>query len=615
MKLKKVTIKNFRGFIDETFELNQMTGLIGKNDVGKSTILEALDIFFNAENKNGIVTPEVSDLRIDCSEESSFSISCYFEISPNEYTLLDSSNQTNLKEEHLLNNEGLLEIVKIWDCSKASITAKSLSIYINAKIPYLGDKQFLTMKIAELRKELEAIKTEINNYEEINKSLKAEIRKALYKYYTTDIEEYEKLIEIKALETDNTDLWKSISKNLPLYFLFQSDRINSDSDNEVQNPLKFAAKKAIADKQAEIEAIEKYVIEEVSKVGNDTVNKLEEFDSSIAKGLLTKHKTKPWENIFSFEITDDKEIPLNKRGSGVRRLILLSYFRAEAEKALKEDYSRNIIYAIEEPETAQHPDFQLMILESLEKICEDNDNQVIFTTHTPELAKMLVPESLILIIKTQEGNPIVEKNTNKKIEKIIDSLGILPSIQSKCVICVEGENDIDFLRSINEAIFEFKKIIDLKDISIIPMSGGKLKQWINRNYLESSNVKEFHLYDSDVAEYCELVQKMNETNDGRRIGVNTALREMENYIPLELLLEEVDLEIEEAKWRSEIDVPKFLLDKMFLKISDLKKREIAIKGYLNKRLTKKVSSENLKNYKVYDEMESWFHKIAEWSKQ
>ena len=48
MKLREVILKNFRGYYDETrISINDLTALIGKNDVGKSTILEALEIFFN----------------------------------------------------------------------------------------------------------------------------------------------------------------------------------------------------------------------------------------------------------------------------------------------------------------------------------------------------------------------------------------------------------------------------------------------------------------------------------------------------------------------------------------------------------------------------------------
>ena len=45
MKIKEISIKNFRGIEDLTLQLNDFTVLIGKNGVGKSSILHALNFF------------------------------------------------------------------------------------------------------------------------------------------------------------------------------------------------------------------------------------------------------------------------------------------------------------------------------------------------------------------------------------------------------------------------------------------------------------------------------------------------------------------------------------------------------------------------------------------
>lgn len=48
MKIKSISIKNFRSYMNETtISFDNLTAFIGKNDVGKSTILEALDVFFH----------------------------------------------------------------------------------------------------------------------------------------------------------------------------------------------------------------------------------------------------------------------------------------------------------------------------------------------------------------------------------------------------------------------------------------------------------------------------------------------------------------------------------------------------------------------------------------
>lgn len=46
MIISKLYIKNFRGYKEQTIYLHDnLNVIIGKNDVGKSTILEALEIF------------------------------------------------------------------------------------------------------------------------------------------------------------------------------------------------------------------------------------------------------------------------------------------------------------------------------------------------------------------------------------------------------------------------------------------------------------------------------------------------------------------------------------------------------------------------------------------
>jgi putative ATP-dependent endonuclease of OLD family len=53
--------------------------------------------------------------------------------------------------------------------------------------------------------------------------------------------------------------------------------------------------------------------------------------------------------LIKASITGDEEIPLNKRGSGVRRLILLKFFRAKVERAFLEKGAQSTIYVVEEP--------------------------------------------------------------------------------------------------------------------------------------------------------------------------------------------------------------------------------------------------------------------------
>jgi predicted ATP-dependent endonuclease of OLD family len=50
MRLKAVTLQNFRRYCDRAvIPIDKLTAFIGRGDAGKSTSLEALDIFFEGD--------------------------------------------------------------------------------------------------------------------------------------------------------------------------------------------------------------------------------------------------------------------------------------------------------------------------------------------------------------------------------------------------------------------------------------------------------------------------------------------------------------------------------------------------------------------------------------
>ena len=92
-------------------------------------------------------------------------------------------------------------------------------------------------------------------------------------------------------------------------------------------PMQIAMKAAIQEKQEELTRIAEEIKERVSIVADHTIEKLKEFDDDLASTLKPQFKKEPsWEKAFSFSLSGDDDIPINKRGSGVRRLVLFSFF-------------------------------------------------------------------------------------------------------------------------------------------------------------------------------------------------------------------------------------------------------------------------------------------------
>jgi predicted ATP-dependent endonuclease of OLD family len=126
MKISKVKITNFRGYKDDTaIDLNDLTVFVGKNDVGKSTILEALDIFFN--EGQGAIKMDKDDINKKALSEGSkdICIAVIFEDLPGSL-VIDTSNATTLEDEYLLNQQGKLEIVKTYpNAGKEKVSVKA----------------------------------------------------------------------------------------------------------------------------------------------------------------------------------------------------------------------------------------------------------------------------------------------------------------------------------------------------------------------------------------------------------------------------------------------------------------------------------------------------------
>lgn len=205
---------------------------------------------------------------------------------------------------------------------------------------------------------------------------------------------------------------------MPVYSLFQSDRKNSDGDNEVQDPLKEAVKQILTDSRLQdtLSEIAKGVEEKLKEVSNRTLEKLREMDPGIADSLnpvIPSAESLKWQDVFkNVSISGDGDIPINKRGSGVKRLVLLNFFRAEAERRFQTENGAGVIYAIEEPETSQHSDNQRMLIEAFKSLAEAENTQVILTTHSSYIVKQLQFTNLRLI-----------KNDNENHKEI---LGVLP---------------------------------------------------------------------------------------------------------------------------------------------------------------------------------------------
>lgn len=519
MELVKLKIENFRGYKNSEIELSKLSVIIGKNDVGKSTLLDALNIFFENEK------PLENDANV-YSGKNDISITCFFNVNPNYTIFLDSAEtektQTTLESEYLLDDKGLLQIKKIFEKGKLKNT------YIVANYPNNFSKPLITLKINDLKKIFDSTEDKNEEFQKVNRTVKKSMREFLFKREQSNLNFVIQEIEINSKEKDLdiVNIYEKLKTQLPTFMLFRVDRTNTDKDSEVTDITKAIAKNAVSEVAEQFETIKGEIIKKIQEFSNLTLEKLKDFDKEIANSLSVDLKDKALESIFSYDFKSDDNILFNKRGSGVKRLFLLSFFIADSERQNRS----NMIYAIEEPETSQHPNFQRMIIETLKIISQNQKRQVIITTHTPEIVKLADKDDIIFIKKNNNDIEIFQ-NENLNTKELVSTLGILPYVSHKGVMFVEGKSDISFFNNLNN-IEILRKIFDINTITIIPLnSGGNIEVWIKQNYLKDSNVKQLYFIDKDNKEKTILTKQENIKQ------IITKKREIENYYPIDIIEE------------------------------------------------------------------------------
>lgn len=537
MRLVSLTLENFRAYqTATTIDFSGLTTIIGRNDIGKSCLLEALEIFFNGD----VVKIDQADANV-FSGSSLVSITAEFADLPDEITL-DAGAPTTLSAEYLLTGDGTLKIARVYDCSKKSPTCET---FILAQHPSAtGLDNLLELKEKELQALVKA--------QSLDVALKGNpgMRRALWEA-CPDLGLTEARIPVSKAKEDSKRIWDQLELHLPMFALFQSDRQSRDSDGEVQNPLKGAIAAAISEAREAIESIQNLVQAKTEEIAKLTHDALKSIDPKLANSLSPKFvppTASKWMGLFSLGMDTDDRIPLNKRGSGVRRLILVSFFKAEAERKLSSSAKRNLIYAIEEPETSQHPANQRVLIDAFKEIATAPHCQVILTTHSPGLAAELPIESIRFV--SSEGppaTPAVQAGVDV-FDMVAKALGLTPDSRVRMLICVEGPTDVTALKYLSAALHaEDHTVPNLmidERFAFIPAGGSTLKHWVTENYLRNMQRPEAHIYDSDVAKYAASVAEVNNRTDGLGSwAVQTQKHEIECYLHADAIKAAFDVDV------------------------------------------------------------------------
>lgn len=570
MKINKIRIKNFRGIKNPgIIELGNLNALVGKNDAGKSSILHAIDEFYN-ENKI------LEGHRYFGAGDEATEIEIWF-----------GGVELEAIPKVLLDQDGYLHVKK--KANSIGETYKQSIITLDfAKTEYKNMFQMTTAKQGTI---FRSLGKEVPD--EMNREVLFDLVNELVDIETSYVEEE---YEIKS------SMIKEIIKSLyPQFSLFLADTSLDTSTSSFQNQFKKIVTNAIEAHIQEFSNLQN----EVDLTLTNEIRKIGQFMSTHYSGMtdLKPDITYEWQKLVDFDVImkDDQgyEINIANKGTGIQRLFMVSYFQYLAEQTSENE--KSYIFVIEEPETFLHPGAQRTLLDSLKRIAEVH--QVIISTHSPVFASEIDNRNIIVATKIN-GESQYSQGEGVSADLLVNELGVRASdniVNSKLLVFVEGSNDVKFwdriYRLVHGHTYEEDKIL------FVPGGGTELHNIAEMNLMSKLNRNFMVIVDKDAGavDYEEKLHKQErlisvvEAKGGEVIVLRK--REIENYYSPHIvkeMLEERGVEIEEFEIGAYDDFPTIMKRRF-------EGQNVQMKFKNNIEVFERMSLEDWKNVSAYME--------------
>ncbi|WP_342528515.1 AAA family ATPase [Chryseomicrobium sp. FSL W7-1435] len=550
MRIKEFTIKNFKnvGYREPcTLTFPRVDGegasdfitIIGENNIGKSSILEALKLFLPETD-----IPNIPSINMFSFKREPVNTTEYMEILVvfDDFNDLDRGNR--FIKPYIFNGE--MKIRRIWSNS----TVKDSDVPFEVFIP--------NRSISEI------------NMDGIwNARIFAEVSPAL-------IEQYNSYCADR--EISNGTIVKPKKADFTEYvFLNNSDLITEGEPEWMKNPNGFSSNlRSIMPKVIYVPAVKLIDDEADANKNKSAANQIaaalfenhlnqtpeiENFKSSLTalKNIFnneTRHAevqnlegkiSRKLQRLLDVEASVDFNIPevmeklhLNsnillkynnlitspsQQGNGVQRMLILSLLELMAEQLTQnnldnddttQEWKRSFLFLIEEPEIYLHPHLQRKMRDSLVEISKHSLAQVVCTSHSENFIDLADRHQGTVVMQKLDdlSSKIIQVNENiyngesaaekrNRMRMLLNfNTATLEAFFAKRVVLVEGDCEVASITAIKNKLQELHPdkadALErfLREVSVIPCN-GKLTQKAYYEVLEHFGIQAYLIHDLD----------------------------------------------------------------------------------------------------------------------
>jgi len=405
MRLALVEIQNFRGISYSKIFFNGHNVIIGDNNAGKSTVLEAIDLVLGPDRLN----------RIPIIDEHDFYNGIYMPEEDNSHEIQIEVILTDLEEEQSRRFNANLEF---WDTKKLklldegeiddidkpeilnALRVKFIGKYDSEEDDFVGDTFFSSIEKQDGT---------------LSKFTKSDKRECGFLY-------------LRALRTGSRALSMERGSLLDIILRIKELRPKMwESLLEELREVKVAAAPELG----------------ISDVLADIQNSLKEFvpadwgEAPILKvSDLTREHLRKTLTVFLASEKGGYHAPFHHQGTGTVNTMVLALLSMIAEA------KKTVIFAMEEPEIAIPPYTQKRIIHHIRQ----KSTQAIFTSHSPYVLEEFAPKQIILLKRDcfgkQDSNFIsFPKHVRPKNYNVQFRLGFAEALLAKRILIAEGSTE------------------------------------------------------------------------------------------------------------------------------------------------------------------------------
>ena len=393
MKIKKISIKNFRSIESAEIYPNNFNVFVGQNNHGKTNFFEAINWFYSGKSK--------IEMKFGQDNEKEIIVEIEYE---------DALIGTSKMPE----GTGKTKIEKLLDGNDVFSIKKSSN----------DDKRIFIIA-GEEKQNPAGFDTALNQFLPKLEYVDTKIR-------LSDVSKYKSKSPISEMLSG---VLTTIIQTNPEYQEFEKkfDELFNKDDSEVRIELNSLGDRVqfFLQKQFPEETTVKFNVE-----------------TPIFDDLLKNFET---------EVDDGIKTTAEEKGDGMQRAIMLSIIQAYAEFRREKEISKTFLFLIDEAELHLHPSGQRALKKALIDITDQGDQVFVNTHSSVLVADENENQDIFKVEKKGMRTDIVKINGgDEKVNVIYDLLGGSPSdlLLPRNFIIVEGQSEYSFLEILREKFYK-----------------------------------------------------------------------------------------------------------------------------------------------------------------